>query len=371
MKIPWPQPEPTQLKWLSHSSAKRLSDCRLAYAFSSDARFTQAQRITQFTAVGLVVHQVIQRTANKQYEVGVLDTARDIARRLWQECLDQTWDQMRSEWAPAEPPEPSTWPFFAQRKVQTVRVISALITDFLARPPRQPARSGDFTGLPALPWVERRLSDDARELFGTPDRVERRADGVWVVDIKTGANQGEPTSDQVDQLLLYAHLVSVNLGEKPVGLSIVTPGGQSFSVEFEWQDVVECVKSLLELRSGFNADQWPYAASPSESGCRYCLYRGLCEDFYASREPEWTRFLPLVGRVEAVVGELPWLSVAIVVQEPREFTDLRTRVVDVPWTTRPVQGDFVSVSNVNLVGEGALARGNWDSLTWNFNRMEN
>jgi len=370
VSVPWPHPRRTELSWISYSSVGALRDCQLAVAFAADTRFAKARRLTQFTALGRVVHRVIEKALSGQYEAGVADSAKDVARRLWQECEEEAWDELQSEWAPAEPPDPHTWPFYAQRKVQTVRAISAVTETGISSTPRKYGQAEKFEGQPVLPWVERPLSDDARQIRGTPDRVERRDDGVWVVDLKTGANQGKPTANQRDQLLLYAHLVSTNLGERPVGLSVETPDGHEFSLDFAWSDVEQHVETLLGLRASFNAAQWPLQGSPSEQACRYCAYQGLCRDFYSAREPDWTRFVPLVGRMKKVAGELPWLSVDICIQEPQEFVDAVTHVVGVPWEVRPDVDDVVSVSSVNLVGGGALARGNWNSLTWNFHQIE-
>ena len=302
----WPTPRPPNLASLSPSMLNVLLQCGLRAAFERDDNFRLWRRPTPRSALGIVAHQLMADA-----DLGLFD-GHDQQRRV--QLIEDRWDVlvrkqaalMRAAWVPAEPPAPRKWPGYALVKVRVIRR--------LAKEPNQQRRTAGEglegtapTGAakPRLPLVEHRLEDPAAGVFGTPDRVERVAGRLRVVDLKSGLHQQEVTDEQRRQLLLYAHLVEVTLGQVPDDLLIVDIGGRETRVPLDASDMTEAVQLAQQVREAWNSaissGRPPDpSAAPGPSSCRWCPFRVTCRPSWETSEPEWELSAAAVGFVTDV-----------------------------------------------------------------------
>jgi hypothetical protein len=103
-----------------------------------------------------------------------------------------------------------------------------------------------------------------------------------------------------EQLKLYAYLYYENTGKFPTKLSLVDLSKQKFVVEFTRQEckkLFEEAKILLnKVNSSIESNELNSLAKPSDTNCKYCLYRPACK-YYLS-------WLPDIQRTKDVYGKL-------------------------------------------------------------------
>lgn len=129
-------------------------------------------------------------------------------------------------------------------------------------------------------------------IAGRIDLVIEDTNGSEIIDFKTGAitedvldDSGETFSEikeeYKDQLKLYAYLYFENTGKFPTHLSLVDLAKQKFPVEFsqsECKTIFEDAKILLRTTNE-SIDNGNYTPKPTETNCKYCLYRPACSLF--------------------------------------------------------------------------------------------
>lgn len=139
---------------------------------------------------------------------------------------------------------------------------------------------------------EKWLESKDKLVGGRMDLIIEEADDAEIIDFKTGAitedvfdDNGESylevKNEYQEQLKLYAYLYFDCYGKFPTQLSLVDLAKQKFNVEFteqECKSVFEEAKSLLN-ETNKSVDTANFKANPSETNCKFCLYRPACK-FY-------------------------------------------------------------------------------------------
>jgi CRISPR/Cas system-associated exonuclease Cas4 (RecB family) len=150
-------------------------------------------------------------------------------------------------------------------------------------------------------------------LGGKMDLIIESEDRTEIIDFKTGAitedvldDNGEAyqeiKDEYQDQLRLYAYLFFEGTGKFPTQLSLVDLAKQKFTVEFseeECKSVYEEAKLLL-IETNKCVDTSTFKANPSETNCKYCLYRPACS-FYLQYQGTENSFNDVCGLVKDVV----------------------------------------------------------------------
>jgi hypothetical protein len=141
--------------------------------------------------------------------------------------------------------------------------------------------------------VEQRLEDDVTRVAGSPDRVERSAAGVEIVDLKTGWRVGDELKPaHRRQLLLYAFLWHAAHDEWPARASIQRLDGTRITLDVDPSEsrleAKQASQALARFNglviSGVNPD---ILAQPSEGACRDCDYCGACDGFLRQPSDNW------------------------------------------------------------------------------------
>jgi len=180
-------------------------------------------------------------------------------------------------------------PHFEVRKRQAFKLALAMIAT-------RPAPASGGRGASEL-WLQ---TEDG-QVGGKVDRVLISADGVIIVDFKTGAII-DPISGQVKpeyrvQLMLYASLYKTMKGVAPKELQLIGLDGVAHSVAFS---MVECDALLKDARDSLMAvngnitssklanERIADLATPTGSTCLYCEFRPVCGPYLTSMQtPVW------------------------------------------------------------------------------------
>lgn len=373
MTIKWPCPQPQALRYISPSFASELDACRLKAAFSRDPDYRYLKRPSEYAIAGVIAHAVYERVAKHDYCLPIGSDPASVISELWDEEVARARDRFQRAWEPAAVPSPDQWPNMARTRRALIRSQVGRVAP-RERPVsakggiEQTSRARPSTrSLGSLPWVEQRLVDDEMGIEGTPDRVERQEEGVWILDLKSGWDQGEATTSQKQQLLVYAHLVDRKLGERPIRAAIDARRGR-FSIRIDWDEVATEVRRLRELRTEFNKDASSssgvgWFARPAAETCRFCPYRPVCRASQAAVDHAWRLPLVVTGAVVSVEAIDDRVAVDLKVAYPSWLASTDVRIVDVVWRRPPSVGDLVSVTRVHLSSDMRTLTGAWNSLT--------
>jgi CRISPR/Cas system-associated exonuclease Cas4 (RecB family) len=138
-------------------------------------------------------------------------------------------------------------------------------------------------------------------IAGIIDLVIETENESEIIDFKTGAitqdvldDEGEIFSDikeeYKEQLKLYAYLYFETNGKFPTQLSLVDLAKQRFNIDFtesECNFIFEEAKELLKATNESISSE-KFIANPSQTNCRYCLYRPACSFFLKHLETDYS-----------------------------------------------------------------------------------
>lgn len=194
-----------------------------------------------------------------------------------------------------------------QKKVRDFIMKKILLKDQLKRVSERPTKSGN-TKFHSEKWYE---SKD-KLIGGKIDLIIESELETEILDFKTGAitqdsfdDDGDAISEvkveYKDQLKLYAYLYFDNTGKFPTQLSLFNLAKQKFTVEFsknECKTIFEEAKMLLNTTNEC-IEKGTFTANPTESNCKYCLYRPACS-FYLEHIETNNTFNDVSGSIQNV-----------------------------------------------------------------------
>lgn len=374
--VDWPTPQPEPLTFISPTRGEDLRTCPRRVAYLRDPAYKTLRRTSEHVLAGLVAHAVYERIATGNYSYPANSASDEVLDQVWSEETLKVYHRFARSWTPAVVPDPEQWPHMARAR----RAILRTQTDRLipgTTPPTSISSSSRKTAPPQqdlvsqigpLPWVEQRLTDDVRGIEGTPDRVERTPDGVWILDLKTGWEQDKPTPLQRQQLLVYLHLVATVLGSEPVGAAVDARRGR-FAIETSKDEIAAAVSDLTQLRTSFNEivnAGGTHVAHPSPDTCRWCDYRLVCQPS-AEAITEGDRLpLVVVGTVTEFHRENERTVIDLDVASPSWRIAAAVRVINVAWANFPEVGDVVALAGVHSSSDSRTLSGSWKTITFNF-----
>jgi hypothetical protein len=227
---------------------------------------------------------------------------------------------------------------------------------------RAPEAPGDLKGLlkhrRALSEV--RLGHPRLPFLGIIDRVEATAEGVEIVDFKTG----RPSEKHQTQLLRYALLWWRNSGNVPFRVTVQYLGGaQSLSVE---NGALEDMEASLAARLPLLTEALRTHPAPAEPGpgCHLCAVRARCGEGWKVAEPAAVaagrgdaelRVIAGAGDHGFIAHDRGGREVAVVYEAPLApllpaFTDGRVlRITDGVWNEKGKQLEIKAWTEVFVV----------------------
>jgi len=174
-----------------------------------------------------------------------------------------------------------------------------------------------------------------------------------VVDLKAGVHQLEMTISQRRQLLLYAHLVFVNLGQEPDLLVIQDARGKEYLTDSPSSEVAASVDQATSTIGEFNSmvlDQ-RLLARPGAEQCTYCEFRAVCPDYWRIRQDDWHP-LDALGVVTDIDHDVATIK-------PTSQGSSTTRMI-LCHGASVTQGDEIAALDLEPAGP-ASGRMRWDS----------
>lgn len=267
---------------VSPTLAESLRECPLKVAFGRDPAFRFLKKATPASALGIAVHELIDRAQRGQFAAESEPARRAAVDGAWEELIARSYEELRSQWRLGEVPEPDTWPGFALTRVVATRWVMNWT----------PRVAGGSSATRVV--AEEPLAPKGLAIVGRPDRVEIAGSRIEIVDIKSGWSQPTEMSPRHRrQLLAYCFIWHACHGSWPTVASIQRLDGKRLSMEVMPHDAEAAgvdMASLLEdynlrVASGHNTDAF---AKPSEEACRWCDYSLACDGFFRVVTHEWS-----------------------------------------------------------------------------------
>ena len=265
------------LQRISPSQLSSLKKCRLRAVWASN-RVPNSLPISPSSRLGIVVHRIIEITEKCSMD-------EEAFQKPWDQCVHEQEAQMDKSWFERHlVPLSITAHDFHLKRSQCFLLLQA--RDSVAQS-KKPAASKSFH--------EQWLQSKDGLVVGKADEIRVGREGLTIIDYKTGNVFGQSTETEVlseykEQLKLYAALFHEEHGDWPHDLIVVSLDGKSHHISYEQNEclaLLEESKNMLRQVNGIIEanDKAPRKlASPSQTNCRYCLYRPICEPYFLARQ---------------------------------------------------------------------------------------
>lgn len=349
---------PAPIDSISYSQHASFQACPLKLAFQRDPSFDSLRKPLPASLLGLVAHGVTERILSAQLDGVVSTEPRKVVAEVWEQECQKHYGALSQAWGRADVPVAPEWSGYAMTRT---RVLRHLVPKVWFREAAVPAPHPQNA-----PKVEQWLSDSENCIQGIPDLIESRLGEWWILDLKSGLHQAEPTESQRVQLLLYAHLFRVKHGALPDRLAVVTAAGAEFEVTFDDAQVEGAVQQVRRSRELFNqavnSGGFEKLASASEEHCNFCPYRVACDEYFSSVGEDWRTPNTLRGTVLKVVGDGASTELTVEVTGPELHVGTRARVIGVTLPRKVLTGEQIALSNFTTAAGWTLVRGRWNTL---------
>ena len=264
---------------VSPSLFEHLQTCHRKAAYrrsrAHPARSSPAARL------GDAFHHTLERLAAPPPEASGLQGRE---WRGWVVAYFQNEVAKRRQIAAAHPREAALpWP---EPQEESLAIQLATLAGSGPPPPRN-----DLSGEARVRFVERELVSNDGLLRGRPDLVEREANGLTIIDHKTGDLSGAEKQERYRrQCLLYAVLVHETLHEWPTAYRVVQAvTGEELSGAISPDEATALAAEVRALTARYEGKLWrDLPAAPSSATCQSCDYRPWCADFWKIRPESLT-----------------------------------------------------------------------------------
>ena len=356
-------PAPREIGRVSPSLAESLLGCPLETAFQLDPTYSEFNRPSPASALGLASHEMVEQVGQGRFdepEEGELEAALE---RGFDAAIEEQGKALAEAWPRSSIPEPARWPGYRPTRRRLLRRL------------REQALGRRRGGHPkAEVRVEEMIRASDAPVHGRPDRVEVRPDGVHLVDLKSGwAAMPDLRPAHRRQLLIYAFLWHSRHGVWPVTASVQRLDGTRLSFNVDSAEAERLVADLLERREEFNrteaADTWDLAF-PSPETCEHCPFRATCSPFFESVDAEWGLYRRCV--VGSVVSVEEWAEVGALrlgVEGGNLAAEVtEARLVSIPLGLGLRDGEVVSVVDALPSRVPDEIRMAWDTIVFSWTR---
>lgn len=355
------RPAPTALTTVSPTLVNDLLSCPMRAAFKQDPALEFLRRRPSPDAVlGIAAHAIAEAATKGSFDnVAELEAA---LAGYWKDAIGRELQRFDASELLGPVPDPVRWPNFQLKRARAIEHAQALVAA------RAEAMASGRMGARIEPEVS--LSAVDPPLTGRIDRVEHTADGVRLVDLKSGTKKSEELlpAHRV-QLLLYAALYRAARGEAPTQVATQHFDGSRTVVDIDWDEVEDLVRQVIEIRDRVNAltqgpgDGWLELAQPSPSVCRYCNFQPVCGEFFtevAQDQPSYAACT--VGTVEEATNRES--GVRLTLRSELAPEGPLTFVIAVPPNKAPRMNQRVSVCWAARLRTGHDLRVSWQSALY-------
>ena len=349
----------------SPSSFNQMKTCNLKIAYANDSQYINARKIALIPILGTVTHALIEETLMGKF--GGSENAETLLRKRWDELISEEQAKFPTTLL-KEPPRPIRWPYYNKRRFEAFGKCLSLIEENVLEVTKEDGGLSEVE-----PWY----SSHDGILRGRIDRVSSSFDGdITLIDYKTGQIMGgadcsaELNPNYLHQMQIYAFMYRETNGVWPSNLVIESVEGESVEIPVVEKECEDTANYAVELFKQFNesVQRGLVEATPSNDACKWCDYKGVCDDFFAVATPEWDMFR---FHLKGILGR--------VISTPREVVlEIDNMKGNVPYGKVRVQGlplavleaftvgDEVSLTDLKLIkpGDATALMFDWDSQVW-------
>lgn len=346
-----PTDEVPRLERFAPSTVNALMACPYRVALMRSGR---APRLPgTFTALGQVAHSIHEEAWSGKFTGQRGDALWTALADAWDRLVAREDEALRTAYALAQPPLPADWPGYAITRSRTLLRLSRLI--------EAPRGNGDRRAV--RPELE--ISDPHSGLFGRVDRLETTAEGVRIIDLKSGAWQEEVTEEQRRQLMLYAAIVHASSGTWPSEVAIEDAGGREWALPVAPEEVRLLVALANDVVSTYNAAAsrgWSAIeglARPSDETCGNCVARIACEPYWRELKSDWQYHGAARGRMVKRLESVGAGAIVIETESPHDRAGAPTVIyrIDVEVAVE----DIVAVVGAEQRDDPGTLRCRWNS----------
>jgi superfamily I DNA/RNA helicase/RecB family exonuclease len=230
---------------LSPSQAESYRTCPRRYVFERPLRIGSTG--SAYASLGGLIHDVLEIVERAAGDRGDEHANGEEALAALEEHFDPA-DFGGEPWA-------GSW------KQRATRIVEHLYDRWPGRGPAEALEHEVTRQIGPVTWV------------GRVDRLERRTDGVWVIDYKTGTSVPS-TDDAKSSLQLGFYVSAIDAGA--AGAEFWYPAAKSAGVTrraFDMGRLPEVEAALLEVQDGILGEDWTPLPGPH---CERCNHRILC-----------------------------------------------------------------------------------------------
>jgi hypothetical protein len=305
---------------------------------------------------------VVEQVARGAFDALPRESVRAALEECWERAVASQVPAFASAQALVPPEPPPEWPKYFLLRARVVRRAEELVEV------RRDTAGRTAPKVSAVA-VERALTAADGRLHGRPDRVERSAARLTVVDFKTGTLDDEVSPAHRRQLLFYAYLVHESEGVWAEEGAVEGVDGWRRSIDVSPAEASEVAEDALSSMDEFNAAAARGAveecARPSAESCRFCPYSGACRAFLSAVDATWD--VPGASFEGPVVGTSSTAKEGVLTVVPVRGTcrpGIPVRLLRVPLSENPPLGVHASVTHAGATAAPADFVPRWDTQLW-------
>ena len=362
-----PLPKLQPIRKISPTSFATLKQCPLR-AGLRQARAQQTTRSAKVALLGMIIHRVLEKASEMNGNSGDL---RMQAESIWDKTIGEVEERLKASPLDRSLLPIRKWKKYFLLKHLTIRRCKDIVSS---------------QGLSETQVVasERKFDSVKDEFTGKPDLILRRANGLVIIDYKSGELSGNSQSREEkieswqQQILFYAKIVKKEFGEWPVGGEIRLLNKEVIHIPINLQKVKTLVEETEILKGNYNTKiaagvSHSELAQYSVDNCRFCEFKGTCDTFWEENPqpiPGTDDYGCLSGRVlKLAVGRNNRGSIVIAAEkldktsQEWEISNLSTKQFG--NLKELVQGTLVRLINFKIEPDGPYrARPTQDSVIW-------
>ena len=276
-----------------------LQQCQLQ-AGLRQAKAQQTTRSSKAALLGTIIHRVLEKAKSIRRDGEDLRTQ---AEAIWDNAVKETEKELQTSMLDRYLLPIRKWKKYYLLKHRTILRCEEIALSH---------------GISETQVVasERKFDSVKGGFTGKPDILLRRADGLVIIDYKSGElpddseGRGEKIESWQQQILFYASIVKEEFGEWPVGGEIRLLNKEVISIPIDPQKVNTLSAEAQTLKEDYNAKVeigvlHSKLAQYSVDNCRFCDFRGSCDTFWRENPqptPGTDDYGCLSGRVLKLAG---------------------------------------------------------------------
>jgi CRISPR/Cas system-associated exonuclease Cas4 (RecB family) len=245
------------------------------------------------SSLGKIAHKVLASTHKGGFEMSNAGNQETLFNEIWTAIENEEFQIIQAEWPNTVVPQPIRWPKYFAVKTSTQYLVKRVLNSGEVWKKAEDPSKRVSPSYESYPWVEKYLESEKLKLKGTPDLVKESSKGLEIVDYKTG-NVADPDTFSM-QMHIYLMLVSELSNREVTRLLIRDFTLQDKEIQID-KSMISKINDSIAIAEGYLAKKIAPAKASLEN-CRFCNFKGICNDFQISSLRVTTEPLFLQGKI--------------------------------------------------------------------------